>query len=118
MRVRTLRDSDTATRASDGTASRSSSSRLPSSSAPVEIRKPVTFPPGRARPATRPCRTRSIAAAPMTMGIVLVARLAATSAGPPSVTITSSGNVTRSAASAGSRSIFPSAARTSRLMSR
>ena len=96
----------TAARVSEGIASRNRARRLPSSSVPVEITKPVTLPPGRARLATTPCRTRSMAAAPMTIGIVAVARLAATAAGPPSVTMMSTGRPTSSAASAGSRSIF------------
>ena len=66
----------TATRASLGTASLSSSSRLPLSSLERSVR-PVTFPPGRARLSTRPASTGSNTEFTMTIGIVLVASLAA-----------------------------------------
>src|SRR5262245_28884025 len=74
----------TATRAAAGTSSRKRSSRLAPTSA---VRKliPVALPPSRARLATRPSLTGSSLTAKM-MGIVVVAAL---SAGPPLVAITS-----------------------------
>ena len=97
-----------------GIASRRSSNRLPYSSAPVEIVKPVTFPPGRARLSTSSCRTKnSVVAAPITMGVAAVACFAAVAAGPPSVTMTSTFKEISSAASADSRSTRPAAARAS-----
>ena len=87
-----------------GTSSRKSPSRL-ASSAKVSQLIPVTLPPGRLRLATRPSFTGS---APLekTIGIVVVAALAASDAGvpPPAVaTITVTRRPTKSAASAGSR---------------
>src|SRR5262245_56440548 len=61
------------------------------------------FPPGRARLATRPTPTGSLLA-PRTIGIVLVAFLAANPAGVPAVTITSTFWRTRSAARSPRRS--------------
>ena len=58
---------------------------------------PVTLPPGRARPATRPSPTRS-PAPPTTIGIVLVACLAAIAACVPWTTIMSTPRLTSSAA--------------------
>jgi hypothetical protein len=52
------------------------------------IENPVTLPPGRARLATKPAATASVAK--MTIGVVLVACLAARAAGvPPPATMTS-----------------------------
>ena len=53
----------------------------------LEHRKPVTLPPGRFRPATRPDRTGSLAL--MIIGIVVVAAFAASAEGrPPTAAIT------------------------------
>jgi hypothetical protein len=59
---------------------------------------PVMLPPGRGRLATNPLPTGSPTWA-MTMGIVWVARLSATTAGLPWATMTSSRSRTSSAAS-------------------
>ena len=68
------------------------------------------FPPGRARLLTTPRRTGSTETA-ITMGIVAVARPAATAAPLVPVTITSGRKLTISAASSSSRSAVPSALR-------
>ena len=68
---------------------------------------PVTLPPGRARLATNPLPTGS-GSCLMTMGIVLVASLAAWVTVAPPVTMRSTLRRTNSAASSGSRSGFPS----------
>ena len=73
---------------------------------------PVTFPPGRARLATSPSFT-GYALPAITIGIVDVAALAARAAGVVMVTITSAFARISSAASAGSRSGWPSAHRVS-----
>jgi hypothetical protein len=74
----------TAIRAAPGTSSRRSSSRFAANSI-VKALIPVRLPPGRARLATRPSLTGS-SAAMKTMGIVVVAALAANAAaGPPVV---------------------------------
>ena len=72
------------TRASLGTASLSISSLFVASSN-VKLVKPVTFPPGRARLATKPSPTGSPAFA-ITMGMVVVAFFAA-NAGSPDVVL-------------------------------
>src|SRR5262249_15111223 len=90
------------------------SSRLPLSSG-AKVDSPVMFPPGRARLATNPLLTGSVSFA-MTMGIVVVASLAARVANVPVVTTTSTLRRTSSAASAGRRSFFPSAYRGSMRM--
>ena len=97
------------TRASLGTASLSISSILVFSSG-FKLASPVTFPAGRARLATRPAPTGSPALA-ITMGIVVVALLAANAAPVPATTIRSTLRRTRSAASSGRRSGFCSANR-------
>src|SRR6266550_1980337 len=61
---------------------------------------PVAFPPGRARLSTRPAATGSPTMA-MTMGIVRVAFLSALAGGVPPVTITSTCDLTSSAARSG-----------------
>ena len=72
---------------------------------PTKKLMPVRFPPGRARLATRPSLTGS-SPTTKTMGIVVVAALAADAARmPPIATITATWRRTSSAASAGSRSI-------------
>ena len=71
---------------------------------------PVTLPPGRARLATRPSLT-GFSLTMKTMGIVVVAALAAIAAGVPVAAITVTRRRTRSAASSGSRSYWPSAQR-------
>ena len=92
-------------------ASLNSSSRFPPSSL-TRFVTPVTLPPGRARLSTRPASTGSDRWATITMGIVLVAFLAAqTCETPPPTTIISTLRRTRSAASSGYRSGFPSAYR-------
>ena len=93
-----------------GTNSDTSSRRLGSRSA-GEKAKPVRLPPGRGRLATKPNSTGSPTLV-KTIGIVEVARFAATAgAVPATATITSTFWVTRSAANAGSRSGWPSAQR-------
>ena len=92
----------TATRAAPGTNSRRSSNRFADTSV-VKILFPVRLPPGRARLATRPSLTGS-SGLTKTMGIVVVAALAA-NAEPPVAAITATWRRTNSAASAGSRSI-------------
>jgi len=100
----------TATRVAAGTISRRSSSRFATNSV-VKILIPVRLPPGRARLATRPSRTGS-SATTKTMGIVVVAALAAKAErGPPVAAMTATCRRTNSAASAGSRSYWPSAQR-------
>src|SRR5215469_1704495 len=71
---------------------------------------PVTLAPGRARLATRPAPTGSPTLT-ITIGIVLVAFLAANDACVTTETITSTLSRTNSAASCGSRSNLPSANR-------
>jgi hypothetical protein len=73
------------------------------------------FPPGRARLATRPLPTGSPALA-KTIGIVVVACLAASGARVPAATITSTLRRTNSAASSGRRSSRFSACLSSRTM--
>ena len=97
------------TRASLGTASLSISSLLVFSSG-AKLESPVTLPPGRARLATKPAPTGSPAFA-ITMGMVVVALLAANAAGVPETTIRSTLRRTKSAASSGRRSGFCSANR-------
>jgi len=70
-----------------GTSSRNIWSRFAASSVDMSV-IPVTLPPGRARLVTNPLPIGS-AALCMTMGIVLVAPLAALIAGVADVTITS-----------------------------
>src|SRR5262249_26062658 len=70
-----------------GRSSVSNSSRLPPRSGAIRL-IPVTLPPGRARLATSPLPNGSPAAV-MTIGIVVVARLAANGARVPSPTMTS-----------------------------
>ena len=69
---------------------------------------PVRLPPGRSRLATRSCSTRSFAT-PSTMGMVLVACLAARAAGVECVQRTSGVSRTNSAARGESWSRCPSA---------
>ena len=66
---------------------------------------PVMFPPGRARLAMSPVATGSAAMPPMTIGIVLVASLAAKLAGVPDATMSWTFMAMSSAASAGSLSL-------------
>ena len=100
----------TATLVVAGTSSRRSSSRFATNS-PTKKLIPVALPPGRARLATRPSWTGSSATA-KTMGIVVVAALAAKAEGVPPVTaMTATCRRTNSAAIAGSRSYWPSAQR-------
>ena len=70
------------------------------------------LPPGRARLATIPVSS-GLPTMAMTMGIVVVARFAIRAAGVPWVTMRSTLSRTSSAASAGSRSYWPSAHRNS-----
>src|SRR5258706_225977 len=104
----------TARRASLGRTSLSNSSRLPDRSAP-SVDNPVIFPPGRARLVTNPLPTGS-GSCKKTMGIVVVASLAARVSVAPVVTITSTLSRTSSAARAGARVKFPSALRYSMMM--
>ena len=95
----------------------SSSTLFPASSTPGKVDTPVTFPPGRARLATNPSRTGSGPPVAMTMGMVLVASLAARTTGvPPIATMRSTWSWTSSAARAGRRSRSPSAERDSNVM--
>ncbi len=98
-------------RCARGKISFSSSSRFALSSG-LKMLDPVIFPPGRARLATKPNATGSPLVT-MTIGIVVVAFLAARIAGDPAVSMTSTLRRTNSAANSGSRSNFPSAQRDS-----
>src|SRR5262249_43475255 len=92
----------TAIREALGSLSRSSSRRFAVNSVLRRL-MPVRLPPGRARLATRPCLTGS-SDTPNTMGIVVVAPLAASAvAKPAAVTITATCRRTSSAARSGSR---------------
>jgi hypothetical protein len=90
-----------AIRSARGNISRISSSRLPLSSG-AKPDTPVMLPPGRARFGTRPIATTSDSDS-ITIGIVVVARLAASVAGVPKLAITSTLRLTNSAACSGSR---------------
>ena len=92
------------TRASLGTASLSISSLLVFSSG-AKLESPVTLPPGRARLATKPAPTGSPAFV-ITMGMAVVAFLAANADGVPEATIRSTLRRTKSAVSSGRRSSF------------
>src|SRR5215831_1924253 len=92
-----------------GINSRKSSSRLPATSA-AWFDDPVTFPPGRARLATKPVPTGSPADA-NTIGITDVACFAARTDAVPQVTITSTFSRTNSAAISARRSLRASAHR-------
>src|SRR6516165_6060389 len=96
----------TAMRIALGTRSCKSPSRLATTSATKKL-MPVALPPGRARLATNPSSTGSIPT-PKTMGIVVVAALAASVAGAPPVEITATRRRTRSPMSGGRRSYWPS----------
>ena len=98
----------------DGSTSRMSSMLLPASSA-VAADSPVMLPPGRARLAISPVPSGSPAGA-ITIGISVVARLAACTAGVSEATIMSTLRSTSSAASCGSRARVPSAVRSSSAM--
>src|SRR5262245_15102558 len=88
--------------------------RLPSSSSASDD-TPVTLPPGLARLGTIPALTGS-PTGPTTMGIVVVARLAASAgAVPHGVKMRSTLPRTRSSASAASRSALPAASRYSKV---
>ena len=91
-----------------GTNSRSNSSRFGPSST-FKLLTPVRLPPGRFKLVTRPSCTGSKPVS-NTIGIVLVATLAAT-ASALFAAITVTWRRTRSAANAGSRSYWPSAQR-------
>src|ERR1051326_1601403 len=97
----------TATRESLGTASFSNCTRLAFDSAALMAR-PVRLPPGCARLATIPTATGS-ATPTITIGIEVVACLAANVAGVPCVTNTSTFFATRAAARLARRSGWPSA---------
>ena len=92
------------TRASLGAASLRISNLLVFSS-DAKLDSPVTLPPGRARLETKPARTGSPAFV-ITMGMFVVAFLAADVAGVPEVTIRSTLSRTKSDASSGKRSSF------------
>src|SRR5262249_37711419 len=96
--------------------SRKSSRRLPARSA-VWFDRPVTLPPGRAKPATKPVAAGSPAVV-NTIGITAVARLTATTGAVPHVTITSTLSRTNSLAISAERSLRPSAQRYSIAMLR
>src|SRR4029450_6922919 len=97
------------TRASWGTASLSISNLFVISSV-AKLDMPVTLPPGRARLATRPAPTGSEDVV-TTMGIVVVALLAANPSTVPPTTIRSTFRRTKSPVSSGRRSRFCSANR-------
>jgi hypothetical protein len=100
--------SSTAKRTAFGSSSCKNPSRLAPSSAFREV-IPVTLPPGRLRLATRPNSTGS-PPTPNTIGIVVVAALAASADGVlAGVAITATRRRTRSAANSGSRalSLYP-----------
>jgi len=100
----------TAMRVAPGTSSRKISSRFATSSADTKL-MPVTLPPGRAMLATRPRLTGSLLTT-KTIGIVPVEAFAASTTSPPSMaTMTRTLWRSNSAASAGSRSRWPSAQR-------
>jgi hypothetical protein len=63
----------------------------------------VTFPPGRARLATKPVATGSMDAPAITIGMVRVAFMAAVAPTSVDVTMTSTPSATRSAARAANR---------------
>src|SRR5215475_1638640 len=92
-----------------GIISRKSSRRLPARSG-IWADRPVTLPPGRARPATRLLPTGSATAA-NTIGMTDVAAFAATTFVVPCVTITSTLSRTNSAMISGDRSKRVSAQR-------
>ena len=71
---------------------------------------PVAFPPGRLKLATRPAATGS-SPTTNTIGMDVVATLAAFAAGGPEATMTSTARRTNSVACAGRRSYWPSAKR-------
>ena len=87
--------------------------RFPANSM-LTVVSPVTFRPGRPRLVTSP-RVTGSPAPTMTMGIVVVACLAARAAGAPPVTITSTLSRTSSAARLGNDSVLSSAQRHSRV---
>jgi hypothetical protein len=93
-----------------GTTSCSSSTRL-ATNPTFNVVTPVRLPPGRFRPETSPSSIGSLPTQKM-IGIVEVAAFAASVAGVlPGVAITFTRRRTRSAASAGNRSLWPSAQR-------
>ena len=104
----------TATRESFGTISFKSSSCLPLISGD-RADSPVMFPPGRARLATKPLPTGSVAC-PMTIGMVEVASFRVRVIVGPALTMTSTLRRTSSAAMSLRRSIFPSEERHSMMM--
>src|SRR5215475_3478304 len=97
-----------------GAASLRTSRRLTLSSSVMEV-TPVTLPPGRERLATSPCSTGS-SDDPITIGIVLMAALAAMVSAPAVVRMRSTFNWTNSVARAGRRSSRNSAQRRSTTM--
>ena len=99
----------TAIRLARGRISRTNCNLFPARSVDKSV-MPVTLPPGCPRLATRPLPTGSATAA-ITMGIVLVARFAALTAGVAEVTISSTLSATSSVARAASRSSFSAAQR-------
>src|SRR5262249_4936460 len=94
-----------ATRERAGTAALNSCSRLGCTSGPRMV-LPVMLPPGWARPCTSPVHTTSPTAI-ITMGIVVVAALAAMLGAVPKVAIPSTGRRARSVAASASRSGAP-----------
>jgi len=96
-------------RAAPGTSSRNNSNRFAANS-PTKKLIPVRLPPGRAKLETRPSLTGSSPEL-KTMGIVVVAALAANAGGGLNATITATRLRTSSAASAGSWSVRVSAQR-------
>src|SRR5215468_9625430 len=97
----------TATRLADGRRVWRTSTDLAVASLNILV-MPVMFPPGRANDLMKPDLTGSEADA-ITIGIVEVARWAATTAGVATATITSGRRASNSLISDGKRSIFPSA---------
>ena len=104
-----------ATRESFGMVSLSNSSRLPANTGAMVV-NPVTFPPGRARLSTNPAETGSDRLK-QTMGIVLVAFLAARASLTPGVTITSTLRRTSSSAKPGAGPAYRPRTETQKLCS-
>src|SRR5262245_54319402 len=102
-------------RATVGATSRRSCRRLPAISGDDWKLRPVMLPSGRAKLVTNPRDTGSVANA-MTMGIVLVARCAACTAGSVAATMMSTLSCTSSAARPANPSFFPCAHRHSSAM--
>src|SRR5215472_3462136 len=96
------------TRENPCTASRSSSSLLPTILASLDNKNPVTLPPGRAKLSTSPSATGSSTLPNQIKGVVRVTFRAAKIPAVDPTTITAGLSATRSATSTGKRSASPS----------